>query len=103
VFDDANPDMRTARTCNKAGLTKVDLWGCKQLTDGGIGELARHCAALTEVNLHGCKLLTDGGIVDFNCRTAKSDKHDCAKSTDPGTPVFNGFICVYSFDHKPII
>jgi hypothetical protein len=69
------------------GLTKIDLSYCDKLTDGGIGELARHCTGLTTVNLSRCYELTDGGLCELarHCAglTTVNLSH-CNKLTDGG-------------------
>ncbi len=51
-------------------LTKIDLSGCKELTDVSIVNLAEYCKGLTSVNLDSCSKLTDNSIKALaeNCK-----------------------------------
>ena len=45
-----------------AGLTSVDLAGCRNITDAGLASLAGGCRGLTSVDLSGCVNITDAGV-----------------------------------------
>merc|ERR1712048_943239 len=39
-------------------LTRIDLRGCREVTDAGVMALVEHCPNLTSVDLAGCKRVT---------------------------------------------
>ena len=45
-----------------AGLTNVNMFGCRNITDAAIEALAQHCAGLTNVDMSGCSNITDAAI-----------------------------------------
>ncbi|KAG0453917.1 hypothetical protein HPP92_025221 [Vanilla planifolia] len=68
-------------------LRKLELVGCRSITDDLFQALSENCPLLEELNLAGCFKITDTGITQLvcGCRQIKHlDVSKCGKIGDPG-------------------
>ena len=76
-------------------LKVIDLWWCEEITDAGLGALARGCGGLRVIYLDVCKEITDAGLgaLARECGGLREiDLVLCKKITDAGRQLINDHI-----------
>ena len=57
-------------------VVRIMLNGCEQLTDRGLGMIARHCQDLMHIELAGCSNVTNEGMFELVSRCPSLDYMD---------------------------
>ena len=57
-------------------VERIILNGCEQLTDRGLGMIARHCPELLHIELSGCNNVTNEGMFELVSRCPSIDYMD---------------------------